>query len=56
MDEIAIEGRLRWNNADNKIYRLCYQHSFEHSMTFDSMDDIERLTGIIEAGTSHVSK
>ena len=56
MDEIATESRPRWNIADNKILGLCYQHSHEHSMKFESMDDIQRLTGLIEAGTVHLTK
>ena len=56
MDEIAVKSRLRWNNADDKIYGLCYEHSQGHSMSFDSMDDILRLTGLIKAGTCHKTK
>ena len=56
MDEIATEVRNRWNNADNKIYGLCYEHSYEHSMKFDTMDDITRISGLIEAGTCHTTK
>ena len=56
MDEIATESRLRWCNNDNKILGLCYQHSHDAKMTFNSMDDIYTIREEIEAGKIHRTK
>ena len=53
MDEIATESRLRWCNKDNQILGLCYQHSHDTNMTFNSIDDVHVVREEIQAGRIH---
>ena len=56
MDEIATENRLCWNNADNKLYGVCYQHSHSHSMDINTVDDIAYHKELLNAGVIHKTK
>lgn len=56
MDEIATETRLRWNNKDNKILGLCYQHSHKVDMSLDTIEDALLIRDEIESGSIHKTK
>ena len=56
MDEIATESRIRWSKNDNKFLGLCYQHSHDLNMTFDTIDDAYAIRDEISAGRIHRTK
>ena len=56
MDEIATESRLRWCSKENKILGLCYQHSHDTDLSFNTIKDVYVIRDEIEAGHIHKTK
>ena len=53
MDEIARDDRLPWSKQDNKMYGVCFQHSYKYSMDLNEIDDAKRVQELLNTDSVH---
>ena len=56
IDETYTDSKVRWNLHDNKIYGLCYEHAREQDLTFNDIENIEKLSEQFTNSQVHIPK
>ena len=55
VDEIALEGRLRYCPMSNEILGLCREHIESYETQFNSIEDADRIIAGLKEGKLHLA-
>ncbi len=55
LDELKVEGRLRWDPRSNHILGVCREHGSKTSLEFKSKDEVELLIESLEKKEVHMA-
>ncbi|KAH9160972.1 hypothetical protein EDB89DRAFT_1862008 [Lactarius sanguifluus] len=55
LDELAIEKRVRWDDAHNKFQGTCREHNHQIPLDFTSERELDILCGAIESDEVHLA-
>ncbi|KAH9014798.1 hypothetical protein EDB83DRAFT_2508640 [Lactarius deliciosus] len=55
LDELAIEKRVRWDDAHNKFQGMCREHNHRIPLDFTSERELDILCGAIESDEVHLA-